>query len=62
MFHEPLTLNLFNQKAHLCDLRLYKRTFYESFKSLSIITAKNEIDNRVDSTAPESHSNGDIIV
>ena len=30
-------------KAHFCDLRLYKRTFYESSKTFSIITIKNTL-------------------
>ena len=53
MFLEPLTLDIINtciSKAHFCDLRPYKRTFYESFSTLSIITTKNEASNRVDST------------
>ena len=51
IFHEPLTLDIFMHiKAHLCDLRLYKRTFHESFYTLAIITTKHEADNRVDST------------
>ena len=43
VFHEPLTLNIINKKIHLCDLRLYKRTFYESSKIYSIITTKNTL-------------------
>ena len=51
IFHEPLTLDIFMHiKAHFCDLRLYKRTFHESFYTLAIITTKYEADNRVDST------------
>ena len=61
LFHEPLTQN-FQPKAHFCDLRLYKRTFYESFKSFSVITAKHETDNWVDSTVRVNHIIGDIIV
>ena len=38
------------------------RTFYESFKSFSVITAKHETDNRVDSTVRVSHIKGDYIV
>ena len=49
-------------KAHFCDLRLYKRTFYKSFKSLSVITAKNETDNWVDSIVCVRHIYGDIEV
>ena len=41
VFHEPLTLNIINKKIHFRDLRLYKRTFYESSKIFSIITTKN---------------------
>ena len=59
VFHEPLTLQ---PKAHFCDLCLYKRTFYESFKSFSVITAKHETDNRVDSTVRVRHIKGDFIV
>ena len=62
MFHEPLTLNIINKKHIFCDLRLYKRTFYESFKSFSVITAKHETDNWVDSTVRERHIKGDFIV
>ena len=57
MFLEPLTLDIINtciSKAHFCDLRPYKRTFYESFSTLSIITTKNEASNRVDSTVSVS--------
>ena len=61
MFHEPRTLNS-STKTTLCDLHLYKRTFYESFKSFSVITAKHETDNRVDSTVRVSHIKGDIKV
>ena len=43
------------------DLCLYKRTFYESFKSFSVINAKHKTDNRVDSTVRVSrHVNADI--
>ena len=59
VFHEPLTLQ---PKAHFCDLCLYKRTFYKSFKSFSVITAKHETDNRVDSPVRVSHISGDFIV
>ena len=59
VFHEPLTLQ---PKAHFCDLCLYKRTFYKSFKSFSVITAKHETDNRVDSAVRVSHISGDFIV
>ena len=59
VFHEPLTLQ---PKAHFCDLCLYKRTFYKSFKSFSVITAKHETDNRVDSAVRVSHISGDLIV
>ena len=54
MLLEPLTLD----KAHFCDLRPYKRTFYESFSTLSIITTKNEASNRVDSTVSVSRKVG----
>ena len=53
MFLEPLTLDIINtciSKVNFCDLRPYKRTFYESFSTLSIITTKNEANSRVDST------------
>ena len=39
-----------------------RRTFYESFKSFSVITAKHKTDNRVDGTVRSSHVNGDCIV
>ena len=45
-------------KAHFCDLRLYKRTFHESFYTLAIITTKHEADNRVDSTVSVNHKVG----
>ena len=62
MFLEPLTLDIINtciSKAHFCDLRLYKRTFNESFKSFSVITAKQKTDNWVDSTVRVNHIKGD---
>ena len=59
VFHEPLTLQ---PKAHFCDLCLYKRTFYKSFKSFSVITAKHETDNWVDSAVRASRIKGDFIV
>ena len=62
MFLEPLTLDIINtciSKAHFCDLRLYKRTFNESFKSFSVITAKQKTDNWVDSTVHGTHKKGD---
>ena len=43
VFHEPLTLNIIKKKIHFCDIRLYKRTFYESSKIFSIITTKNTL-------------------
>ena len=59
IFHEPLTLDIFMHiKAHFCDLRLYKRTFHESFYTLAIITTKDEVDNRVDSTVSVNHKVG----
>ena len=57
-----LALLTLQPKPHFCDLRLYKRTFYESFKSFSVITAKHETDNRVDSTVRASNIGGDFIV
>ena len=45
MFHEPLTLNIFNEK-HI--FATYART-KEHFMSL-LITTKHEADNPVDST------------
>ena len=59
VFHEPLTLQ---PKAHFCDLCLYKRTFYKSFKSFSVITAKHETDNWVDSKVRVTHKKGDCNV
>ena len=50
------------QKHIFCDLRLYKRTFYESFKTLPIITTKHEADNRVDSTVSVNQKVGYIKV
>ena len=47
-------------KAHFCDLRLYKRTFHESFYTLAIITTKHEADNRVDSTVSVNQKVGCI--
>ena len=38
------------------------RTVHESFKTLSVISAKNKADNRVDSTVPDTHIVGDTIV
>ena len=38
------------------------RTVHESFKTLSVITAKSKANNRVDSTVPYRHIVGDIIV
>ena len=38
------------------------RTVHESFKTLSVITAKSKANNRVDSTVPDRHIVGDIIV
>ena len=52
----------YQQKGHFCDLRLCKRTFYESFKSFSVFTAKHKTDNRVDSTVRVNHITGDYIV
>ena len=57
-----LALLTLRPKPHFCDLCLYKRTFYESFKSFSVITAKHETDNWVDSTVRVRHINGDFIV
>ena len=57
-----LALLTLQPKPHFCDLRLYKRTFYESFKSFSVFTAKHETDNWVDSTVRGSHINGDFPV
>ena len=57
-----LALLALQPKPHFCDLRLYKRTFYESFKSFSVITAKHETDNRVDSTVGVSYINDDFMV
>ena len=54
IFHKPLTLDI--------DLRLYKRTFYESFETFSIIATPNEADNRIDSTVSISHKVGYITV
>ena len=54
IFHKPLTLDI--------DLRLYKRTFYESFETFSMIATPNEADNRVDSTVSISHKVGYITV
>ena len=39
-----------SMKSTFRDLRPYKRTFYESFYTLPIITTKHKADNRVDST------------
>ena len=55
-------LKLFNQNHIFCNLRLYKRTFYESFKSFPVITAKHETDNWVDSGVSASRIKGDFIV
>ena len=57
-----LALLTLQPKPHFCDLRLYKRTFYESFKSFSVITAKHETDNWVDSTVRANHVTGEYIV
>ena len=59
MFHEPLTQHI-QWKAHFCDLRPYKRTFYESFYTLPIITTKHKADNRVDSTVSVNQKVGYI--
>ena len=58
----PLTLDIFMHIKNFCDLRLYKRTFYESFKTLPIITTKHEADNRVDSTVSVNQKVGYIKV
>ena len=57
-----LALLTLQPKPHFCDLRLYKRTFYESFKSFLVITAKHETDNWVDSTVRGTHKKGDCSV
>ena len=62
MFHEPLTLNIINKKHIFATYACTKEKFYESFKSFSVITAKHETAQRVDSTIRHSHITGDSIV
>ena len=61
MFHEPLTLNIFNEKHIFATYARTKlKTFYESFNTLQIITTKHEAVNRVDSTVSMNQKVGYI--
>ena len=59
MFHEPLTLNIFNEKHIFATYARTKlSTFYESFNTLPKITTKHEAHNRVDSTVSVNQKAG----
>ena len=59
--HSFLMYSVTSRFLHLAPLRR-SNWVHESFKTLSVIATKNEADNRIDSTVPDSHIVHDIII